>query len=149
MTDTIPSKKRNGLPPPGQGAMIEWRKENPKPKMPETVRLDGETDRDFVSRLMDKIGDGVSVEWAEYAHELEGWQLRHETAEIETGLTAAEEQSGRAHEDVCAAEQKLAATRATTMDGLRCKARMSDLIREYDHANAPIAESVVKDLLAL
>jgi hypothetical protein len=47
------------------------------------------------------------------------------------------------------AERQLAETRATTMDGLRCKARISALLREQDHAVRPIASSLVQDLLAL
>jgi hypothetical protein len=48
-----------------------------------------------------------------------------------------------------AVERKLAETRATTMDGLRCKARISDLLREENHPVQPIASSLVKELLAL
>jgi hypothetical protein len=47
------------------------------------------------------------------------------------------------------AERQLADTRATTMDGLRCKARIAALLREQDHAVRPITGSLVQDLLAL
>jgi hypothetical protein len=56
---------------------------------------------------------------------------------------------GEAMEGLTDLEDNLANTRATTLEGIYHKARVSMLVLEHEHSDRVIAQSIVDDLLAL
>jgi hypothetical protein len=128
----------------------KWEKLNPKPRQPEGVsRCVGETDAQFLLRLFRTRNDGPSVEWQEYEKAKEAWEGRRKAAEHESGKIAANALQTEAGKRLSDAEEKLCATRATTIDGLRCKARVAVLTEENANADGPIAWSIVEDLMEM
>ena len=70
------------------------------------------------------------------------WRARYET-EHENGRTSAEALQDRAGDKLSDAIEKLINTRATTIEGLRCKARLVKMMDSQDHE---IMLSLVDDL---
>ena len=71
-----------------------------------------------------------------------------EIAKDEVGENAAHALQHEIHDRLSDAEDKLCNTRATTLDDLRCKARISLLV-ERGNMQQPIAQSIVDDLMAV
>jgi hypothetical protein len=88
---------------------------------------------------------GPSAEWQQYEEARKAWQFRYKAAKQECGLIEADALQDRAHDELNYAIEKLANTRATTIEGLRCKARLAKMMDENDHVIA----SLLDDLAAV
>jgi hypothetical protein len=77
-----------------ENAMLEWKKQNPKPPAPSSSEDDlreGETRRDCAVRILLRAFDGPSIEWQEFTKASEAWEVRYEEAKHPTGIIRAEE----------------------------------------------------------
>jgi hypothetical protein len=123
-------------------AMFEWQRRNPKPVMRKYQKA-SEIERDNWIRLVAEADDPIKVvaiilspgadeEAAHQEHEeaMKAWQLRYEAAEHENERIAAEALQTAAGDELSEAVERLANTRATTIDGLRCKARLFRMMDE-------------------
>src|SRR5262249_4011237 len=107
-----------------------WKRRNPAPRVPKTQL------------------NWQASEWREYEQTMEDWVSRHENAERQSGLTPAPGVAAEAKDWVTETSKRLGRTKATTLEGIRYKARVSKLT-ECANAEQPIAVSLVDDLLAL
>ena len=98
-------------------------------------------------------GDGLkasqSAEYekdeAEHKLALAAWETRHEAAKETTGYARAHELECQASDRLNTAEQSMCDTPATTIEGLRCKARAAAKI-DGGNLTSDLAWSMVEDL---
>jgi hypothetical protein len=123
-------------------AMSEWRCRNPEPQSPEQSFSEGER-KAFaaeVQKLLAANGPDKAT-WAKHDAERAGWEKSKATAEWQTGETAARERIEAFWDEHALLVGKLDAMRATTLEGLKVKARLAQLMDEED-----LAWSIVQDL---
>jgi hypothetical protein len=116
---------------------------------PERPKTPGPTDgewQDFLRRL--PVAPRASVgEEADYERVVAVWEKECERLKIETGFGAAEKREDEACDVVSALRDRIVAIRATTLDGLKFKARYA--VEHCDgEPDQEVMESIVADLLA-
>jgi hypothetical protein len=131
----------------GEKALSEWEKQNPKPESGELTQ--GEIQM-LYRRLMGEKGppdDSCAAEYeknkVERKRVMAAWETRHEAAKEETGYNRANQLESQAGDRLGAAIDAMCDTPATTMEGLRCKARAAAKI---DSGDSDLAWSMVEDL---
>jgi hypothetical protein len=130
-----------------------WTKANPKPTLREPTKAETKHFRQHIGRqLADgeplRANYGGEYEKAEAAHKraIEGWEAAHEKAEEELGYNRADQLVRLAWARIDALREAMTAIRATTLEGIRCKARVSVKIDESASTEPALALSVVEDL---
>jgi hypothetical protein len=127
----------------------DWKKANPKPIMRDPTKAESRTLRlAFANGGESSFGEEYEKEYAEHKRVLSAWEVRHETAEKETGCNRAHELESLASERLDAAIMAMCDTPATTIEGFRCKARAAAKV-ERGNANPDLAWSIVDDLAEL
>lgn len=80
---------------------------------------------------------------------MKAWDERHEAAKEESGYNRADALAESAHSRIKAATEAMASTRATTIEGIHCKARASAKIDEWASIESKLAVSIMEDLVSL
>jgi hypothetical protein len=130
----------------GEAALHKWEKQNPKPIMRDPTKAESRVLRlAFAEGGEASFGEEYEKEYATHKCALSAWEARHETANEDTGCNRAHELASLASERLDAAIMMMCDTPATTIEGLRCKARASAKV-ERDNAESDLAWSMVDDL---
>jgi hypothetical protein len=116
-----------------EDVMIEWRKANPWPAQ-----------REATSGI---IGSPKVFEVSAMEHKkaIQRWRVRARAAERKCRFREVEAEYNDAVDEAADLYDEIAEVRATTFDGLKCKARVAD---RADALNC-VANSIVSDLLAM
>jgi hypothetical protein len=87
-------------------------------------------------------------DWAAYEAAVEAWEEEDERIRAETGESAASERSTETLDAVSALRDKIVAIRATTLAGLKFKAKYA-LEHYADDPDEEVMQSIAEDLLAI
>ena len=131
-----------------EDALWKWEKQNPKPRGREPTRAElSQYLQQTLGEQGSKASFGAAYEQdgTEHKHALAAWEARHETAKEESRYNRACKLEDLANERLSVAIEALAGTRTTTLEGLRCKARVAAKT-EYANADPQLAWSMVEDL---
>jgi hypothetical protein len=120
----------------------------PKPARPEGAAF---TNEEWFLTFKDKMAElraSPSPEDAAHVAMCDAWAAEDERLHVETGLTAAEARSEDIDADITALRDQIVATRATTLAGLKFKAKYA-----VDHypgdPDQDVMDSIVDDILAM
>ena len=118
-------------------------RQNLQPQLPE--RSLSEDERRACAELQKAFAANGPDEATKAKHDAEraNWEKRKATAECQTGKAAAHERQSAFWDEHALLVEKLSEMQATTMDGLKVKARLALMMDEED-----LAWSIVEDLAA-
>jgi hypothetical protein len=119
----------------------------PRPARPESG-LDEEEWFQTFARKMREYNAEPKPEWAAYEAAVEAWEDEDERIRVETGEMAASERSTETVDEACALRDRIVAIRATTLAGLKFKAKYA-LEHYADNPDEEVMQSIAEDLLAI
>jgi hypothetical protein len=125
-----------------EGRFWEWETANPKPKMREATKQEALA---FFQSGYSTMGAEYEQASAEHDRAMAEWEARHEAAKEDTGYNRAHELETAANDRLDAAIMAMCDTPATTMEGLRCKARAAAKV-DGGNLESDLAWSIVDDL---
>jgi hypothetical protein len=120
----------------------------PQPAKPEGAAF---TDEEWFVTFKEKMAElraNPSPEGTAHLAACEAWAKEDERLHVETGLTAAEARDEEIDADISALRDQIVATRATTLAGLKFKAKYA-LDHYPDEPDQDVMVSIVDDILAM
>ncbi len=134
---------------PCDEAMIDWRKENPKPVRVNPYRvnrneiMDPHTGKLSATEVtIYEPGADMRKAFEEHKRVVRNWKRRELAAERRTGYRAADAAQDRASEASSAAIEALALTRPCTLAGLAAKARAALIINSDNYFDWQLAQDI-------
>jgi hypothetical protein len=144
--------------------MAEWSRSNPEPTWPaanpEAEKLvlqvlkfvqGGGSPSDFVAELATPLTTDASKrsfrEQVEAIERRQAWEAKERAAKADCRFDEIEAEWNASTAAVCRLLEEAADFCATTLDGLKCKARLNDI--EVDMGHEVVCASIVDDLLAM
>jgi hypothetical protein len=129
-------------------AMAAWASRNPRPKMRETYQAKEREVDDFIRALLAKVkmpdpNADLKAAMAEHEQALTKWSNRRRAAEANCRLDEREAAFNELLDQMSALCEQAEKIPATTIEGLKCKARLVEL---NDHEPC-LALSIANDLL--
>jgi hypothetical protein len=130
-----------------ENAQHEWNEQNPRPTMRDPTKAESRTLRlGFANdERVPSFGEEYERDEADHKRALAEWEARHEAAKEDTGYNLAHELEEEANERLDEAIMAMCDAPATTLEGLRCKARAAAKVDDRN-LDSDLAWSIVEDL---